>query len=112
MSQINIPLEEFLRPFFDPAEIVHIRVFDDKKNGTFKGQNGLFNLLDRCFKPHTAAYYSTVQINSNYDQTARCPQFSEFLLEILGQEGIFLLQEIFGYLFILVNKGRSNPVPY
>ena len=34
---LNIPLEEFLRPFFDPAEKVCLRIFDDRKTGTFKG---------------------------------------------------------------------------
>ncbi len=34
---LNIPLEEFLRPFFEPAEKVCLRIFDDRKTGTFKG---------------------------------------------------------------------------
>jgi hypothetical protein len=29
--------EEFLRPFFDPGETVCLRVFDDRKTGSFKG---------------------------------------------------------------------------
>ncbi|GHV09405.1 hypothetical protein FACS1894217_13650 [Clostridia bacterium] len=38
MNPINVPLEEFLRPFFDPTEKVCLRVFDDRKNSAFKGQ--------------------------------------------------------------------------
>ena len=34
---LNVPLEEFLRPFFGPSERICLRVFDDKKTGTFKG---------------------------------------------------------------------------
>lgn len=34
---LNVPLEEFLRPFFGPSERICLRVFDDKKAGTFKG---------------------------------------------------------------------------
>ena len=37
LKALNIPLEEFLRPFFDPGETVCIRIFDDKKTGAFKG---------------------------------------------------------------------------
>ena len=37
LQALNIPLEEFLRPFFDPGETVCLRVFDDKKRGTFAG---------------------------------------------------------------------------
>ena len=34
---LNIPLEEFLRPFFGPGEHICLRIFDDRKTGTFKG---------------------------------------------------------------------------
>lgn len=34
---LNIPLEEFLRPFFGPGERICLRIFDDRKTGTFKG---------------------------------------------------------------------------
>jgi putative DNA primase/helicase len=37
MNPITVPLEEFLRPFFDSGEDVHIRIFDDRKGGAFKG---------------------------------------------------------------------------
>lgn len=36
-NALNIPLQEFLRPFFGPTERICLRVFDDKKTGTFKG---------------------------------------------------------------------------
>ncbi len=38
MTEINIPLEEFLSPFFSPQENVCIRVFSDRKEDGFKGQ--------------------------------------------------------------------------
>jgi len=38
MNQYNISYDEFLRPFFDSDETVHLRVFDDKKRGAFHGQ--------------------------------------------------------------------------
>ncbi|MDP3058955.1 MAG: DNA-primase RepB domain-containing protein, partial [bacterium] len=37
MKALSIPIEEFLRPFFDSGEKLCIRVFDDRKAGTFKG---------------------------------------------------------------------------
>lgn len=39
MEDLNIPLEEFLRPFFSPHETVCARVFSDRKEDEFKGQN-------------------------------------------------------------------------
>jgi len=38
MTDINIPIEEFLRPFFSPQENVCVRVFSDRKEDGFKGQ--------------------------------------------------------------------------
>ena len=53
---LNIPLEEFLRPFFGPSERICLRVFDDRKTGTFKGAklettlSGLPGLIDTLKK--------------------------------------------------------------
>ena len=55
---LNIPLEEFLRPFFGPGECICLRIFDDRKTGTFKGAkletslSGLPGLMD-TLKKHT-----------------------------------------------------------
>ena len=38
MKPLNIPMEEFLRPFFDPTDKICLRVFADRKDGVvFKG---------------------------------------------------------------------------
>ena len=38
MKPFNVPVEEFLRPFFDPADKICLRVFADRKDGVvFKG---------------------------------------------------------------------------
>ena len=53
---LNVPLEEFLRPFFGPADRICLRVFDDKKTGTFKGAklettlSGIAGLMDTLKK--------------------------------------------------------------
>lgn len=71
-------------------------------------KNGLLNVLDGSFQDHSPDYYSTVQINAKYETTADCPQFLEFLSGILPDEEAFLLQEIFGYLLIPVNKAQKS----
>lgn len=71
-------------------------------------QNGLYNVMDGRFRPHTPEYYSTVQVGAKYDTSAKCPQFMRFLKSILQKEEIFLLQEIFGYLLIPVNKAQKS----
>lgn len=71
-------------------------------------KNGLYNVLDDSFKPHTPEYFSTVQINATYSPEAKCPQFLKFLLNILKDAEIHLLQEIFGYLLVPVNKAQKS----
>ena len=44
MNIIEVGIEEFLRPFFNPSENVCMRVFSDKKNDGFKGQKFDFNV--------------------------------------------------------------------
>lgn len=71
-------------------------------------QNGLYNVLDDSFKAHTPDYISTVQIGASYEPGAVCPRFMEFLHSILHDEEIPLMQEIFGYLLIPVNKAQKS----
>ncbi len=38
LTPLDIPLEEFIKPFFDADETVCLRIFSDKKNSAFRGQ--------------------------------------------------------------------------
>ena len=71
-------------------------------------QNGLYHVLDDTFKAHTPEYFSTVQIKAAYAPDADCPQFIRYLESMLGAEEIALVQEIFGYLLIPVNKAQKS----
>lgn len=71
-------------------------------------QNGLYNVLDDGFKPHTPKYFSTVQIMATYQEEAKCPYYLAFLSSVLQDEEIHLMQEIFGYLLIPVNKAQKS----
>ena len=71
-------------------------------------RNGLFNVLDDSFKAHTPEYFSTVQIKASYMPDADCPQFVKYLQSMLGEEEIYLVQEIFGYLLLPVNKAQKS----
>lgn len=71
-------------------------------------QNGLYNALDDSFKAHTPDYISTVQIGASYEPGAACPRFAEFLRSMIHEEEIPLIQEIFGYLLVPVNKAQKS----
>lgn len=71
-------------------------------------KNGLYNVLDGSFKAHSPDYCSTVQINARYDEEAKCPQFLQFLDGILPDTEHGLVQEIFGYLLVPINKAQKS----
>ena len=71
-------------------------------------QNGLYNVLDDSFKAHTPEYFSTVQLSASYEPGAACARFHAFLQSILQEAEIHLMQEIFGYLLIPVNKAQKS----
>lgn len=70
--------------------------------------NGLYNVLDGSFKPHTPEYFSTVQLKAAYKENAGCPRFLKFIGSVLEEPEIYLLQEIFGYILIPVNKAQKS----
>ena len=72
-------------------------------------RNGLYNILEDTLTPHTADYYSTVQLNVTYDKKADCPLFKKFLSESMGgdMEQVKLIQEILGYFLIPVNSAQK-----
>lgn len=54
---MKITFEQFLNPFFESGEMVHIRIFDDKKTGTFKGlklerEYGKISALEETLRKH------------------------------------------------------------
>lgn len=71
-------------------------------------RNGLYNVLDGSVRQHTPAYFGTVQISATYAPEAKCPAFLRFLHSILDEAEIRLMQEIFGYLLIPVNKAQKS----
>lgn len=56
---MKITYEQFLSPFFESGETVHLRVFDDKKGSTFKGlklerEFGKISALEESLRKHNA----------------------------------------------------------
>ena len=72
-------------------------------------RNGLYNVLDDTLSEHSPEYYSTIQLNVNYDASADCPLFKQFLLDSMGgdREQVDLLQEMLGYFLIPVNSAQK-----
>jgi putative DNA primase/helicase len=102
MSAINDTEGQWRMLIYKPIREINCNPF------IINAANGLYNVLDGSFKPHTPEYYSTVQLKAAYRENAGCPLFIKFLKSVLQNEEIHLLQEIFGYLLIPVNKAQKS----
>lgn len=59
--------------------------------------NGLLDLSTGELKSHSPTYHSTMQVPVTFDASADCPNFKKFLAEVLNEEDIPIVQELFGY---------------
>lgn len=101
-SGISDALTQWQMLMYKPIDILNSNPF------IINLKNGLYDVTEDKLQPHTPEYYSTVQINANYDRSAQCPIFLKFLSECLHSEDIPLIQEILGYLLIPVNKAQKS----
>ena len=63
-------------------------------------ENGLYDIQTGELSPHTPEFLSTIRIPANYDPKADCPRVKQFLTEILRQEDIPVIEELFGYCLV------------
>ena len=71
-------------------------------------KNGLFSLQEGRLIPHTPDVFTTNLLPYDYDPSAKCPRFIQYLNEIFleDQEKIEAIQEVVGYAF-----HKSIPTP-
>lgn len=69
-------------------------------------QNGVFNIETQEIEEFDRNLFSTIQLPFEYDPHAKCPQFLEFLTEIMlgDKEMVTFLLEWLGYLFAPTTK--------
>jgi D5 N terminal like len=60
-------------------------------------QNGLLNMITGEFKEHTPDHLSLVQLPVKYDATAKCPNITRFLRQVLRPKNTLTVFEMFGY---------------
>jgi putative DNA primase/helicase len=63
-------------------------------------KNGLFDLEEDKFKPHTPNLLSTIQIPVSYNPDAQCPKTVKFLYEVVSEQDVPVLLELIGYCMI------------
>jgi putative DNA primase/helicase len=81
-------------------------------------ENGVFNVKTSEFMEHDPSYYLTSTLPIEYTKDALCPLFQQFLEDVLYEEDLNVIQEMFGYcfwkqypiaiLFFLIGEGRNG----
>ncbi|WP_292388805.1 phage/plasmid primase, P4 family [Methanosarcina sp. UBA5] len=67
-------------------------------------KNGLYDLKEDKFKPHTPKLLSILQLPVEYNENAECPMIDKFLSEIVSEEDIQVLLEWAGHMMIPDNR--------
>jgi len=85
-------------------------------------QNGVYDLSEKTFKPHTSTIISTVQLPIDFNPQADCPEIRQFLDEICYPQDIPAMEELLGYLlfkgypikkaFMLVGDGDNGKTTF
>lgn len=65
-------------------------------------KNGVYDLEQNKFFPHSHKYYSLVQLGYDYNAAAKCPNFEKFLRDIFDNdtERILLIKQMLGNLLL------------
>ncbi len=63
-------------------------------------ENGLYDVRINKLSPHSPEFLSTIRIPVTYDLAAVCPQTQKFFAEVLREEDIPVIEELFGYCLI------------
>jgi len=63
-------------------------------------KNGVYNIKTGGFLPHSPDMLMMKQMNIVYDATATCPKFDKFLHEVVSDEEVEFIYELFGYMLL------------
>lgn len=113
-TQVKDVLDQLkIQILFDPSLLdspQHLRTINFK--------NGLYDIENRKLTPHALDFYTTFQVNAEYNPSAKCPHFKKFIAKSMDSDDILIAQELLGYLlipttvaekaFILYGPGRSG----
>jgi putative DNA primase/helicase len=89
--------------FLIKRRVGHDRNCIDAEEDIINLANGLYNIKNGDITQHTPNYLSARQMNVVYDKDATCPNIDKFLHEIVSEEDVVFIYELFGYM-LLSNK--------
>ena len=63
-------------------------------------ESGLYDVRVNKLSPHSPEFLSTIRIPVTYAPSAGCPQIQKFFTEVLREEDVPVIEELFGYCLI------------
>lgn len=93
--------------FLVKRRVGHERTEIDSEDGIINLLNGLYSLQTNEISKHTPEYLSVRQMNIEYDENAICPNIDKFIREIVDEDDVRFIYELFGYT-LLSNKRYST----
>jgi len=88
---INESVEAIRRANYTPSE-----KFNNPKNWIVV-ENGVLNINTRELKEHSPEHIHLAKIPWKYDPDADCPKIKQFVSEVVNEDDVKLVQEMFGY---------------
>ena len=92
--------------FLIKRRVAHDRCEIDCDKNVINLKNGLFNIDTRKINPHTPDYVSVRMMNVFYNPDASCPKIDKFIREIVNEEDVEFIYELFGYMLITDRRFR------
>ena len=69
----------------------------NKEQSLLHLKNGILNLKTMKLEEFSPEIISTIQMPVEYDEDAKCPRFKKFLSEVISEEDLSVMQELFGF---------------
>lgn len=83
-----------------------------RMKGKVNFQNGVYDIESNTFGPYTQDYKTAYKLNANYNPSAQCPRFFEYINSSLSDDDINTVQEMMGYLFTTEIKAEKAFILY
>ncbi|WP_191559388.1 phage/plasmid primase, P4 family [Metabacillus idriensis] len=75
-------------------------------------KNGVYNIRNKNLEAHSPEVKTAIQINAEYDESAQCPNFLQFISESLSEKDVLIAQELMGYLLIPETAAEKAVILY
>jgi len=101
-EQMVKELDEATREYYQKDILFFIKgsTYMDREHnplGIVAVDNGYLNVVTKELQPYTPELFITSRLHVKYDPEATCPKIVKFLTEVVSEDQLDVIQEVFGY---------------